>query len=74
MTLVVEPRADSRGRGAVSREPCVLVWSEVIRLTKAEPKGLHTGGHAIGTDTTGRLSQLSCGRAGKEQVVRDPDS
>ena len=58
----------------MSREPCVLVWSEVIRLSGAEPKGLHTGGQAIGTDTTGRLPQLSCGRAGKEQVARDPDS
>ena len=23
---------------AVSREPCVLIWSEATRLTKAEPK------------------------------------
>ena len=30
--------ADLRLRSAMSREPCVLIWSEVIRLTKAEPK------------------------------------
>ena len=49
-------------------QPCVshLVRSE-IRL--AERRALRTGGQAIGSDTTGRLSHLGCCRAGREQSL-----
>ena len=37
---------------------CVLTRSEVIRFRQAERRPLRTGGQVIGTDTTGRLSQV----------------
>ena len=73
MMWSAEP-SNSRQRGAVSQEPCVLIWSEVIRLTQAERKAVYTGGQAIGTDTTRSFASVELLASRKRAEARDPAS
>ena len=75
MIQVAERRAQltSRRRGALAREPCVLAWSVVIKLSRAEPNGSAREARRPGlTHRVICLSEVVSSR--KRASARDPDS